>query len=124
MNKRGQSLPLNTIIIAIIVLVVLVVIVAIFVGRTGKFDSDVTREGNLEVIKLKASYSTCHPSTVSESDFVDKFSAAQTPQDKSTLKGNFAELITACKTLGATSTGCSGSPTGQFGLLSPGSCQN
>lgn len=117
MNKRGQSLPLNTIIIAIIVLVVLVVIVAIFVNRSGNFDRDVSREGNLEVIKLKASYGTCHPSTESETDFVDKFSAAANAQEKSVIKGNFAALIGACNTLGATSAGCSGQPSGNFGIL-------
>ena len=34
MDKRGQSLPLNTVIIAIIVLVVLVIVIAILVGGT------------------------------------------------------------------------------------------
>jgi len=37
MNKRGQGLSLNTIIIAAIVLVVLVVLWAIFTGRMGGF---------------------------------------------------------------------------------------
>ena len=37
MNKKGQGLPLNTIIIAAIVLIVLVVLWAIFTGRMGVF---------------------------------------------------------------------------------------
>ena len=36
MNKRGQGLPLNVIVIAIIVVVALVVIVAFFLGGFGK----------------------------------------------------------------------------------------
>lgn len=60
MNKKGQGLPLNTIIIAAIVLIVLVVLWAIFTGRMGVFSkgvSDVTKgEGCVEaggVIKLE-----------------------------------------------------------------------
>lgn len=48
MNKKGQGLPLNTIIIAAIVLIVLVVLWAIFTGRMGVFSkgvSDVTKGG-------------------------------------------------------------------------------
>lgn len=37
MDKRADSLPLNTIVIAVIVLVVLVVIIIIFGGGAGKF---------------------------------------------------------------------------------------
>ena len=37
MNKKGQGLPLNTIIIAIIVIVVLVVIILIFTGQINIF---------------------------------------------------------------------------------------
>ena len=37
MLKRGQGLPLNTIIIAVIVLVVLVVLIVIFTGRISAF---------------------------------------------------------------------------------------
>ena len=36
-SKRGQGLPMNTIVIAAIVLVVLVVIVLIFTGSMGQF---------------------------------------------------------------------------------------
>lgn len=46
--KKGQSLPLNAIIIAAIVLIVLVVLWAIFTGRMGVFSkgvADVTKGG-------------------------------------------------------------------------------
>ena len=35
-SKRGQGLPMNTIVIAAIVLVVMVVLILIFTGRMGK----------------------------------------------------------------------------------------
>lgn len=35
MNKKGQSLSMNTVIIAILVIIVLVVVVAFFIGGTG-----------------------------------------------------------------------------------------
>jgi len=41
MNKRGQGLPINTIIVAAIALIVLVVLVAIFTGRLGGFSKGV-----------------------------------------------------------------------------------
>ena len=39
MDKRGQGLPLNVIVIAIIVVVALVVIVAFFLGAFGNLGS-------------------------------------------------------------------------------------
>ncbi|MFA4887706.1 MAG: hypothetical protein WC595_05820 [Candidatus Nanoarchaeia archaeon] len=41
MNKKGQGLPLNTVIIAIIVIVVLVVILIFFVGGVGQVTSKI-----------------------------------------------------------------------------------
>ncbi|MBA3064860.1 hypothetical protein FP803_05475 [Candidatus Woesearchaeota archaeon] len=40
-SKKGQSLPMNTIVIAAIVLIVLVVIIMIFTGRMGGFTHSV-----------------------------------------------------------------------------------
>lgn len=42
-NKKGQGLPLTTIIIAAVGLIVLVVLVAIFTGRIGGFGTGVTQ---------------------------------------------------------------------------------
>lgn len=62
MTKKGQGLPLNTIIIAIIVLVVLVVLIAIFTGRIAIFSSDLDRAANLESVKAQfQSTSDCKP---------------------------------------------------------------
>jgi hypothetical protein len=44
--KKGQGLPLNTIIIAAIVLIVLVVLWAIFTGRMGTFSTGVKNVEN------------------------------------------------------------------------------
>ena len=43
-NKKGQGLPLNTIIIAIIVIVVLVIIILIFTGQLGTFAQTANRD--------------------------------------------------------------------------------
>jgi len=44
MARKGQSLPLNTIVIAIIVIVVMVVIIAIYSGSMGKWLSGLQGE--------------------------------------------------------------------------------
>ena len=47
-QKKGQGLSINTIIIAAIALIVLVVVVAIFTGRLGIFSSQLTaKQGGL-----------------------------------------------------------------------------
>jgi len=43
-SKRGQGLPMNTIVIAAIVLVVLVVLIMIFTGRMGGFTRELTKD--------------------------------------------------------------------------------
>ena len=40
-SKRGQGLPMNTIVIAALVLVVMVVLILIFTGRMGGFTQDI-----------------------------------------------------------------------------------
>jgi len=47
-NKKGQGLPLTTIIIAAVGLIVLVVLVAIFTGRIGGFGKGVETAGTLQ----------------------------------------------------------------------------
>ncbi len=50
-KRKSQSLPLNTIIIAILVLIVLVVIVLIFTGKMGFFNKsiqDCENKGGIE----------------------------------------------------------------------------
>ena len=60
MNKRGQGLPINTIIVAAIALIVLVVLVAIFTGRLGGFSKGVaetiTCENSCKAFGMKSDY--------------------------------------------------------------------
>ena len=48
MNKKGQSISINTIIVAAIALAVLVVLFAIFTGRLGSFSTGVSKTANCE----------------------------------------------------------------------------
>ena len=120
MNKRGQGLPLNTIIIAIIVLVVLVVLIAIFVGRIGKTEQDLDREGNLESIKLKASYGKCRPSPTAESVFQTDYANPDIP--KANAISNFQNLISVCK--GRSDTDCQSSTDTKGLIVTSGGCSN
>jgi len=102
MNKRGQGLPLNTIIIAIIVLVVLVVLIAIFVQRLGDTQTDLDREGDLEIVRLKSSYGSCRPSASAEISFTENYNSATQEattlaQKRSNLRISYANLIGECK---------------------------
>jgi len=47
-SKRGQGLPMNTIVIAAIVLLVLVVLIMIFTGSMGKWLEDLNKAKKLE----------------------------------------------------------------------------
>ena len=49
-QKKGQGLSINTIIISIIALVVLVVLVAIFTGRLGAFSKGLSETTTCDVI--------------------------------------------------------------------------
>lgn len=46
--KRGQALPLNTIVIAILVILVLLVIIVFFTTNVGQFGEDVENKGNVD----------------------------------------------------------------------------
>jgi hypothetical protein len=75
-NKRGQGLSLNVIIVAAIALVVLVVLIAIFAGRAGDFDEKVSNEAKQELTVMKTFYGSCHPGALQEATFVTKYSLA------------------------------------------------
>ncbi len=104
MTKKGQGLPLNTIIIAIIVLVVLVVIIAIFTGRIALFSSDLDKAASLEGTKVRAQLigQNCVPSdagirneytnAAGENKKVDQ-------NEETNLQGQIQSLIADCKGL-------------------------
>ena len=75
-NKRGQGLSLNVIIVAAIALVVLVVLIAIFAGRAGDFDEKVSNEAKQELTVMKTFYGSCHPGALQEATFITKYSSA------------------------------------------------
>jgi len=56
MNKKGQSISINTIIIAAIALAVLVVLFAIFTGRLGLFSKGIQETTNCDQACKSAGY--------------------------------------------------------------------
>ncbi len=98
--KKGQGLPLNTIIIAIIVLVVLVIIIAIFTGRIGIFQQQVDEQSKIELIRYRPSYGVCHPSASEEQSFLSKLDDGSGDVDEqAAVRSEFQELISQCSAL-------------------------
>ena len=62
MGKKGQSISINTIIIAAIALAVLVVLFAIFTGRLGLFSRGVQETTNCDQACKSAGYARAGPS--------------------------------------------------------------
>ena len=98
MNKRGQGLPLNIIIVAIIVLVVLVVLVAIFTGRIAIFERQVGEQAPTDLIALRVTYGTCQPNANAEHTFLTASSQATDDQAKATARSSLQTVISSCKT--------------------------
>ena len=100
--KKGQGLPLNTIIIAIIVLVVLVVIIAIFTGRIAIFEQQVSEQSKIELIRVRPSYAACHPTASEEQNFLSKLDGAVKSGDvneQAEVRSEFQDLIGQCSAL-------------------------
>ena len=76
LNKKGQGLSLNVIIIAALALIVLVVLAVIFTTRSIEFEQKVGQETKTELIKLKISYGDCHPDTPREERFLTEYENA------------------------------------------------
>jgi hypothetical protein len=112
LNKKGQGLSLNVIIVAALALIVLVVLVVIFTGRTKMFDEGVGKEGQTELIKMKISYGSCAPGPVLEEAFASEYSSAATPESKAQAKESYIKEISRCKdysddkTVCESNTGC------------------
>lgn len=106
MDKKGQGLSLNTIIIAALALIVLVVIVMIFTGRIGIFSTGVQGAGDSELATLKISYGTCHPSSVQESTFKDKMSKADSETLKEEARGILRNELDRCKAFNSDENVC------------------
>lgn len=114
MTKKGQGLPLNTIIIAIIVLVVLVVLIAIFTGRIAIFDQRVSEIDKTDLIALKVGYGACYPDANAEQVFLTELSTAKKTNDANddaTARAKFQKIISDCAS-NIINTGCTGTCTG------------
>jgi len=98
MNRKGQGLPLTTIVIAIIVLVVLVLLVAIFTGQISRTDRDLQLQGNIDLVGLKLQYGKCHPTPSQEQEFLEAQNTAATSQLKADAKTAFLRVVGQCNT--------------------------
>ena len=98
-NKRGQGLSLNVIIIAALALIVLVVLAAIFIQQTGIFTGKLNQQANTELVSLKGTYGECHPSGTEERSFVTAFNRAEIPEDGEAAKDEFRQTIQSCSFL-------------------------
>lgn len=95
-SKKGQGLSLNVIIIAALALIVLVILVAIFINQIGKTEQGISQVSNLELAKLKITYSDCRPSQSEETAFLKVFSNAESEEITEDEVGFFEEKIATC----------------------------
>lgn len=89
MDKKGQGLSLNVIIIAALALIVLVILVAIFTGRIGRFDTGVSEVGDTELARMRVQYGVCHPAAVAETKFRLAFNGAESLEEQDQLRSDF-----------------------------------
>lgn len=99
MDKKGQGLSLNVIIVAALALIVLVVLVVVFTGRIGIFEEGVSKESQAELVKLKISYGDCRPTATVESGFITAYNQAETTAIKEEAVADFKDIINECKAL-------------------------
>jgi hypothetical protein len=97
-NRKGQGLSLSVIIIAALALIVLVVLVMVFTGRIGIFEQGLSNEGDSELVKMRISYGTCHPSATQESQFSNSLSQAESETIEEEVKSQFKTEVSRCKT--------------------------
>lgn len=97
MNKKGQGLSLNVIIIAALALIVLVVLIMVFTGRIGIFERGVGQESQAELVQLKVTYGDCRPSVTMEARFLTELNTASSLEGKEEAKAKFKEEISRCK---------------------------
>ncbi|NQV91177.1 hypothetical protein HQ489_01775 [Candidatus Woesearchaeota archaeon] len=111
LNKKGQGLSLNVIIIAALALIVLVVLAVIFTSSSADFadkSDNVAGDSKLKLTTLSLTYGDCQPSGSAESTFMNAYSAAQSTDDKDNAVSNFKTEITRCKDFSADKLTCEG----------------
>jgi hypothetical protein len=104
MDKKGQGLSLNVIIVAALALIVLVVLVVVFTGRIAIFTEGVGGESKAKMDTLKPFYGDCHPNAIAENGFGLEFSDAAKLENtneasvaKAQAEAKFNEEISRCK---------------------------
>lgn len=97
MNKKGQGLSLNVIIVAALALIVLVVLVMVFTGRIGIFEKGLGKEGQAELIKMKITYGDCRPTATQEVGFTTQYGQADSEEAKEMAKATYSDEINRCK---------------------------
>jgi hypothetical protein len=108
MNKKGQGLSLNVIIVAALALIVLVVLVVVFTGRISIFEKGVGKESQAELIKMKIQYGDCQPTATSEVGFNVEHAKADSIEEKELAKAKFSDEISRCKGFSVSRDDCEG----------------
>lgn len=113
MSKKGQGLPLETIIVAAIVIIVLVVIIAIFSGRIAIFASDLDKQASTDVIKARFEAKTS--CKVTEASLLNALSTAagsdkslSDDTERAAYEAAKSNLIKECDTAGTDELTCKG----------------
>ncbi len=96
LNKKGQGLSLNVIIVAAIALIVLVVLVAVFIGRINIFGQGLEQSGDAQLTAMQARYGQCAPTVNAESTFRSNYNSAEA-DDKSRYTSEYQDEINRCK---------------------------
>jgi len=105
MDKKGQGISINVIIIAVLALVVLVVLVVIFTGRITLFEKGVSKEASAKLISLKVQYGDCHPVLAQETVFNNEFALAESDAAKQAAEDTLLAEINRCE-LSSDKSGC------------------
>ncbi len=96
-SKKGMEMSISVIIVAVLALVILVVLLAIFMGKITVFQTESSKEAQLDLIKMKIMYGDCHPSATAETAFTSDLSKAEVDEAKELIKSNFKDAISSCK---------------------------
>ncbi|MBI2151529.1 hypothetical protein HYU21_02260 [Candidatus Woesearchaeota archaeon] len=110
LNKKGEALSINVIIITVLALVVLVVLIMVFTGRINIFQQGVNQQSQTALLTMKIGYGKCQPTAVDESTFTKEFTAAESaPAAEEQARTNFKEVISRCKAFSDDKTTCESS---------------
>ncbi len=101
MDKKGQGISINVIIVAVIALVVLVVLLAIFMGKITIFDIGVSKAASALLATKQITYGIgCGPTAAEEKAFGKAWDAADKENNeeaKAFAEASFEERIDQCK---------------------------